>query len=170
MSVLVCRCPYCPGQVVLIYLGRHDLVCSVLLCPSLVCSLWSALVRSRLLCSRQACSHCARSCLVRSGLFWCCPLCFTLDWSALVFLVGLFLYSLVWFKLVCPICCARAGLVRQHDCGMECSCLSEYVGRRVCLVSVFVRSGLTVRSWSLLSGRFCLCWSGGFRTVLVWSS
>ena len=40
----------------------------------------------------------------------------------------------------------------------------------VCLVSVFMRSGLTVRSWSLLSGRFCLCWSGGVRTVLVRSS
>ena len=40
----------------------------------------------------------------------------------------------------------------------------------VCLVSVFMRSGLTVRSWSRLSGRFCPCWSGGVRTVLVWSS
>ena len=40
----------------------------------------------------------------------------------------------------------------------------------VCLVSVFMRSGLTVRSWSRLSGRFCPCWSGGIRTVLVWSS
>ena len=40
----------------------------------------------------------------------------------------------------------------------------------VCLVSVFTRSGLTVRSWSRLSGRFCPCWSGGVRTVLVWSS
>ena len=40
----------------------------------------------------------------------------------------------------------------------------------VCLVSDFLRSGLTVRSWSLLSGRFCLCWSGGVRTLLVRSS
>ena len=40
----------------------------------------------------------------------------------------------------------------------------------VCLVSVFMRSGLTVRSWSRLSGRFCPCWSGGVRIVLVWSS
>ena len=40
----------------------------------------------------------------------------------------------------------------------------------VCLVSVFMRSGLTVRSWSRLSGRFCPCWSGGVRAVLVWSS
>ena len=40
----------------------------------------------------------------------------------------------------------------------------------VCLVSVFMRSGLTVRSWSRLSGRFCPCWSGGVPTVLVWSS
>ena len=55
LSMLVCRCPYCAGQVVLIiYMGRHDLVCSVLLCPSLFCSLWSALVCSSLLCSRQA--------------------------------------------------------------------------------------------------------------------
>ena len=40
----------------------------------------------------------------------------------------------------------------------------------VCLVSVLMRSGLTVRSRSRLSCRFCPCWSGGFRTVLVWSS
>ena len=40
----------------------------------------------------------------------------------------------------------------------------------VCLVSVFMRSGLTVRSWSRLSDCFCPCWSGGVRTVLVWSS
>ena len=40
----------------------------------------------------------------------------------------------------------------------------------VCLVSVLMRSGLTVRSWSRLSCRFCPCWSGGVRTVLVWSS
>ena len=40
----------------------------------------------------------------------------------------------------------------------------------VLLVSVLMRSGLTVRSWSRLSGRFCPCWSGGVRTVLVWSS
>ena len=38
----------------------------------------------------------------------------------------------------------------------------------VCLVADFLRSGLTVRSWS--SGRFCLCWSGGVRTLLVRSS
>ena len=37
----------------------------------------------------------------------------------------------------------------------------------VCLVSVFMRSGLTVRSWSRLSGGFCLCSSVGVRTVLV---
>ena len=69
LSLLVCRCPYCPGQVVLIYLGRHDLVCSVLLCPSLVCSLWSALVLSRLLCSRQACLLSLIS--VPSCSLWC---------------------------------------------------------------------------------------------------
>ena len=40
----------------------------------------------------------------------------------------------------------------------------------VCLVSDFLRSGLTVRPWSLLSGRLCLCWSGGVRTLLVRSS
>ena len=40
----------------------------------------------------------------------------------------------------------------------------------VCLVSVCMRSGLTVRSWSRLSDCFCPCWSGGVRTVLVWSS
>ena len=40
----------------------------------------------------------------------------------------------------------------------------------VCLVSVFMRSGLTVRSWSRLSDCFCPCWSGGVRAVLVWSS
>ena len=31
----------------------------------------------------------------------------------------------------------------------------------------FMRSGLTVRSWSRLSGGFCLCSSVGARTVLV---
>ena len=40
----------------------------------------------------------------------------------------------------------------------------------VCLVSVFMRSGLTVRSWSRLSDCFCPCWSGRVRAVLVWSS
>ena len=90
-------------------------------------------------------------------------------------MVSLFFYSLVWFKLVCAVCCARAGLVKQHDCGIECSFLSQYVGRGnsiclVCLVSVFMRSGLTVRSWSRLYGPFCPCWSGGVCTVLVWSS
>ena len=83
--------------------------------------------------------------------------------------------SLVWFKLVCAVCCARAGLVKQHDCGVECSCLSQYVGRGNSIWFglpgfSFMRSGLTVRSWSRLSGRFCPCWSGGVRTVLVWSS
>ena len=67
--------------------------------------------------------------VVRSGPFWCGPLCFTLDWSALAFLVGLFFYSFVWSKLGCPACCARAGLVRQHDCNIISSCLSQYVGR-----------------------------------------
>ena len=47
----------------------------------------------------------------------------------MVFLVSLFSYSLVWFKLLCDVCCARAGLVKQHDCGIECSCFSQYVGR-----------------------------------------
>ena len=47
----------------------------------------------------------------------------------MIFFVSLFSYSLVWFKLVCAVCCARAGLVKQHDCGIECSCLSQYVGR-----------------------------------------
>ena len=82
------------------------------------------------------CSALGRRVLVGLGLvlfaldvFWCCPLCLTLDWSAMVFLVDLFFYSLVWFKLVCAVCCARAGLVKQHDCGIECSCLSQYVGR-----------------------------------------
>ena len=128
--MLVCWCPYCAGQVVLIYLGMYDLVCSVLLCPSLLCSLWSALVWSRLLCSRQVCCCCAQSCLVRSVLFWCGPLCFTLDLSALPFVVGLFFYSLVWSKLGCPACCARAQkLVRQRDWNIISSCLSQYVGR-----------------------------------------
>ena len=40
----------------------------------------------------------------------------------------------------------------------------------VCLVSVFMRFGLTVRSWSRLSDCFCPCWSGRIRAVLVWSS
>ena len=40
----------------------------------------------------------------------------------------------------------------------------------VCLVSVFMRSGLTVRSWSRLPDSFCLCWSGRVRAVPVWSS
>ena len=40
----------------------------------------------------------------------------------------------------------------------------------VCLVSDFLRSGLTVHSGYLLSGRFCLCWSDGVRTLLVRSS
>ena len=31
--------------------------------------------------------------------------------------------------LVCAVCRARAGLVKQRDCGIECSCLSQYVGR-----------------------------------------
>ena len=64
--------------------------------------------------------------LVCSGLVWSALL---YDWSALVFLVSLFFYRLVWFKLVCPVCCARAGLVRQHDCDVKGSCLSQYVGR-----------------------------------------
>ena len=93
----------------------------------------------------------------------------------MVFLVSLFSYSLVWFTLVCAVCCARAGLVKQHDCGIECSCLSQYVGRGNSiwfglLGFSFMRSGLTVRSWSLLSDCFCPCWSGRVRTVLVWSS
>ncbi len=40
----------------------------------------------------------------------------------------------------------------------------------VFLVSVLMKSGLTVRSCSRLSGRFCLCWMAGVRTDLVWSS
>ena len=40
----------------------------------------------------------------------------------------------------------------------------------VCLVTVFRRSGLTVESWSRLSGRCCPRWSGWVLTVLVWSS
>ena len=40
----------------------------------------------------------------------------------------------------------------------------------VCLFSVFMKSGLIVRSWSRLSDCFCPCWSGGFRAVLVWPS
>ena len=130
LFVFVCRCSYCAGQVVLIiYLGRHDLVCSVLLCPSLFCSLWSALVWSSLLCSRQVCCRWSQSRLVRSGVFWSGLLCFTLDWYAMVLLVSLFFYRLVWFKLVCPFCCARVGLVRQHDCDVKGSWLSQYVGR-----------------------------------------
>ena len=52
-----------------------------------------------MLCSRQACSRYARSCLVRSGLFWFGPLCFTLDWSALVFLVTVVCSSTASFGL-----------------------------------------------------------------------
>ena len=36
----------------------------------------------------------------------------------------------------------------------------------VCLVSVLMRAGVIVRSWSRLSDWFCPCWSGGF--VLSW--
>ena len=81
---------------------------------------------------------------------------------------------MVWFKLVCAVCCARAGLVKQHITVSNAVAFLNMLGVAtpfglVCLVSVFTRSGLLVRSWSRLSGRFCPCWSGGVRTVLVWS-
>ena len=94
----------------------------------------------------------------------------------MVFLVSLFFYSLVWFKLVCAVCCARAGLVKQYDCGIECSCLSQYIGRGNSIWFGFAGfssyeiwsdcSVLVSSVWSL----FCPCWSGRVRTVLVWSS
>ena len=91
---------------------------------------WSGLILFALFCfAHSVCIGLAQSCLVRSAPFWCGPLCFTLEWSALAFLVGLFFYNLVWSKLGCPACCARAGLVRQHDCNIISSCLSQYVGR-----------------------------------------
>ena len=125
--------------------------------------------------------------LLQAGLFslgsvLSCSLWSVLVWSTLpyirldlAFLVSLFFYSLVWFKLVCAVCCALAGLVKQHGCGIKCSGLSHYVGRGHSvwfglLGYSFRRFGLTVWSWSRLSVRFCPCWSGGARTVLVWSS
>ena len=90
----------------------------------------------------------------------------------MVFLVSLFSYSLVWFMLVCAVCRARAGLVKQHDRGVA---FLNMLGVATlfdlaCLLSVFMRSGLTVRSSSRLSDYFCSCWSGRVRAVLVWSS
>ena len=64
--------------------------------------------------------------LLQAGLFslgsvLSCSLWSVLVWSTLphirldlAFLVSLFFYSLVWFKLVCAVCCALAGLVKQH--------------------------------------------------------
>ena len=51
------------------------------------------------------------SCLVRSGRLWFGSLCFTLDWSPVVFLVSLISYSLVWLNLVCAVCCAVSNAV-----------------------------------------------------------
>ena len=116
--MLVWRGLYCPGLVVLIYLVRSDLVALFCFPKSCVFAL--------------VCIGLVEAALFQAGVsvpFWFGPLCFTLDWSAVVFLVSLFSYSLVWFKLVCAVCCARAGLVKQHDCGIERSCLSQYVGR-----------------------------------------
>ena len=80
-------------------------------------------------------------------------------------MVSLFFYSLVWFKLVCAVCCARAGLVKQHDCGIECSCLSQYVGR--CNSIWFGLPGFSFYEvWSDCSVLVSSVWS--FLSVLVW--
>ena len=83
----------------------------------------------------------------------------------MVFLVSLFSYSLVWFTLVCAVCCARAGLVKQHDCGIECSCLSQYVGRGNSIW--FGLPGFSFYEvWSDCSVLASSVWS--FLSVLVW--
>ena len=120
--MLVWRGSCCPGLVVLVYLVRPDRVCSVLLCS--VSLHWFG----------RGCSVPGRCVvvalsLVLFALFRSGVVLFALDWSALAFLVGLLFYSLVCSKLGCPACCARAGLVRQRDCNIISSCLSQYVGR-----------------------------------------
>ena len=83
----------------------------------------------------------------------------------MVFLVSLFSYSLVWFKLVCAVCRARAGLAKQHDCGIECSCLSQYVGRGNSIW--FGLPGFSFYEvWSDCSVLVSSVWS--FLLVLVW--
>ena len=80
-------------------------------------------------------------------------------------MVSLFFYSLVWFKLVCAVCYARAGLVKQHDCGIECSCLSQYVGRGNSIW--FGLPGFSFYEvWSDCSVLVSSVWS--FLSVLVW--
>ena len=120
--MLVWRGSYCPGLVVLVYLVRPDLVCSVLLCS------FSLHWFGRGCSVPGRCVVVALS-LVLFALFRSGVVLFALDWSALAFLVGLLFYSLVWSKLGCPACCAGAGLVRQRDRNIMSSCLSQSAGR-----------------------------------------
>ena len=86
-----------------------------------------------------------RQALVRIGLFlailpqaallslaWFLPIesCFVLVWSTLLYskLVCCDILGLISFTLGCLVCCARAGLVGQHSCGIELSYLSHVLG------------------------------------------
>ena len=105
-----------------------ELVWSVLLCSILVCLLWTALVCSWLFFRRLLSCHWL--CFLSLAWFLLIESCFVLVWSTLLYsrLVCSSLFGLVLSNLGCLFCCARAGLVGQHSCGIEFSCLSHVLG------------------------------------------
>ena len=110
------------------HLVSSEFVWSVLLCSSLVCLLWFALVCSWLFFCRLISCHW----LGFLSLAWFLQIesCFVLVWSTLLYsrLVCSGILGLVFFTSGCLVCCARAGLVGQHSCGIEFSCLSHVLG------------------------------------------
>jgi hypothetical protein len=66
------------------------------------------------------------------SLAWFLPIesCFVLICSTLLYsrLVCSENFVLIFFTLGCLVCCARAGLVGQHSCGIEFSYLSHVLG------------------------------------------
>ena len=135
-----------------------EFVWSVLLCSSLVCLLWFALVCSWLFFRRLLSCHWL--CFLSLAWFLLIESCFVLVWSTLLYsrLVCSGIFGLVFFTSGCLVCCARAGLVGQHSCGIEFSCLlmcwawsrqRRRRGRRQHDVLVVAQRGVAQLTWSL---------------------